>query len=84
MNYGPKVEELCRQRKTRSVSVEASEWVCLNCAYYEQHYRQNRGNVYAWVPTSKGYCLLRECERGPLRQPCRGFAKNEPTIGAGK
>lgn len=47
-----KVENYCAQKRNRSISVNASERACVNCIWYDQYYRQTRGNVSAWVPTS--------------------------------
>lgn len=68
-----KVEKLCMAKKDKSISVDTGERACINCIWYEQHYRRNRGNVTAWVPTSAGYCLLKDMARGALRQPCRSY-----------
>lgn len=69
-------ETLCMNLKGKSITVNRTERVCVNCAWYEQYYHQNRGNIYAWVPTSMGYCLAKECRRGALRQACRQFTPN--------
>lgn len=68
-----RADALRMQCKTVTLSVNRSERACLNCAYYEQYYRQNRGNIRAWVPVCAGYCIRHDCRRGPLRQPCREF-----------
>lgn len=70
-----KVENLCTRRKDKTITVNESEKACINCIWYEQHYRMNRGNVTAYVPLSSGYCLLKECDRGALRQPCERFER---------
>ena len=62
----PKVENLCVKMPARSVSINSSERVCLNCIWYEQYFRQSRSTIQSWVPVSKGFC-------GPLRQPCRDY-----------
>lgn len=69
----PQAAVLAEARKARSVTVEASARACINCQHYEPYYRQNRGNVYGWVLTDTGFCLLKECGRGALRQPCKDF-----------
>jgi hypothetical protein len=77
-----KVENLCATKKTRSISVDIGERACINCIWYEQHYRPGRGNVSALVPTSMGYCLLKDGARGALRQPCKSYeteARNPET-----
>lgn len=69
-----KVEAYCmRQAATRNISVDRSVRACINCIWYEQHFRLNRGNIKAYVGTHKGHCILYDCDRGPLRQPCKKF-----------
>ena len=70
-----KVENLCMKKKSHTITVDTNERACINCIWYEQHYRMNRGNVVLYVPLSKGYCLLNDCDRGALRQPCGKFEK---------
>lgn len=67
---------LAENRRTRSVTVETSARACINCQYYEPYYHRNRGNIAAWVQTDTGYCLLKECRRGALRQTCKNFLKH--------
>lgn len=67
----PSKSETLFPEKTRSINVDTSARVCINCAWYEPYYRMNRGNVYAMVPTCKGYCLLNGQDRGPLRRVCK-------------
>ena len=38
-----KVENYCAHKRTRQVSIETSERACINCIWFEQHYRPNRG-----------------------------------------
>lgn len=68
-----KVENYCNSKRTKSFYVDADAKACINCIWYEQYFRQNRGNVRMWVPTCSGYCLLRDKQRGPLCQPCKDF-----------
>ncbi len=69
-----KVENHCAQHRTaRTISVDRSARACVNCIWYEQYYHRNRGNIACWVPTSRGYCLLHEQQRGALRQPCKDY-----------
>ena len=70
-----KVENHCMNLKTRSVVVDGSERVCLNCIWYEQYYHDSRGNIRLRVPTSTGFCRKHEQRRGCMRQPCRDFEK---------
>lgn len=72
-----KVENLCKRKKTRNISVDSSERACVNRIWYEQHYRQNRGNVQLWVPISTGYCLLKDKPRRALMPPCRKYEAAE-------
>lgn len=72
-----KVENLCMSRINHNISVEANERACINCIYYEKRYRNGRGNIKMFVEVSKGYCLLNECARGALRQPCKKFEMQE-------
>lgn len=72
-----KVENLCMTKKTKNISVDSSERACINCIWYEQHYRQNRGNVSVWVPTSTGYCLLKGRSRGALMKICSKYETAE-------
>jgi hypothetical protein len=68
-----KVENYCISKRTRSICVDADVKACINCMWYEQYFRQNRGNIRTWVPTCSGYCLLQGKQRGPLSQPCKDF-----------
>lgn len=72
-----RIENQCPARESRSVSVECSDRLCINCTRFEQHYRRNRGNVMGWVPTSSGYCRLHNRSRGALARPCRDFEKEK-------
>lgn len=64
-------------KRTKSISVNRSTRACINCQYYEQYYRENRGNVRAWVPVDTGFCIKLEARRGALRQPCKHFLKED-------
>ena len=68
-----KVENHCMHMYYKTITVNASERACINCIWYEQYYRKSRGNIRQMVETSSGYCLLNECERGALRQPCEKY-----------
>ena len=70
-----KVENLCARKRTKQIVVDAGERACINCVWYEQHYRQNRGNVAMWVPVCAGWCLRQDRPKGPLTRPCRNFAQ---------
>lgn len=72
-----KVESFCMRKQTKNISIDSGERACINCIWYEQHYRQNRGNVQLWIPTSTGYCLLKDKQRGALRQPCGKYETYE-------
>ena len=73
MTRTAKVENLCMKMPSRSININGSERACVNCIWYEQYFRQSRSNIQSWVPVSKGFCLLHEQQRGPLRQPCRDY-----------
>lgn len=62
------------RRRVKSIGVELSERVCLNCQHYSLYYREAYGNVQGWYPTDTGRCLKKECQRGALRQPCKDFS----------
>lgn len=73
MGLAAKVENLCATKGTKSISVDSGERACINCIWYEQHYRPGRGNITSLVPTSTGYCLLRDRARGALKRPCGSY-----------
>lgn len=75
--YNAKIENMAMSRRNKSISVNRSERACINCVWDEQYYRETRTNVCGRVPTSTGYCILHEQQRGALRQPCRDFEKPE-------
>ena len=70
-----KVENYCLQQKSgaKSIYVDGGERVCVNCIWYQQYFRENRGNVKMMYPTSGGCCILLNRQRGPLCQPCKDF-----------
>lgn len=75
-----KVENYCYQHRrgtVKSITVDIGTRACINCIWYEQYYHQNRGNVYGFVPTDTGYCLLRDQRRGTMRQPCKDYETKE-------
>ncbi|MCC8078753.1 MAG: hypothetical protein LIO57_01680 [Oscillospiraceae bacterium] len=74
----PPIEPVALSARTRSVSVDRSERVCLNCEWYEPKLRPNRGNIACFAITTKGYCLKHEKDRGPLQRACRDCKKNAP------
>ncbi len=75
MNIAAMIEELGMSKRPRMVSVDEGLRVCVNCAYYEQYFRRNRGNVATYVGVGAGYCLLKDKEKRPLDQPCKCFEK---------
>ena len=72
-----KVENFCMRKHTKSISIDNGERACINCIWYEQYYREGRGNVATWVPTSTGYCLLTDQSRGAMGQTCDKYEKYE-------
>ncbi|MBS7224396.1 MAG: hypothetical protein KH050_03475 [Clostridiaceae bacterium] len=70
-----RLEKLYMQQKVSHINADQTERICVNCAFYEQYYRKNRGNVAGWVPTSIGYCLLCQCRKGALCPACKNFER---------
>ena len=68
-----KAEILAESRQTSSVTVDTTTRACINCQYYEPYYRKSRSNIVSWVRTDTGYCLMKECRRGALRQTCKNY-----------
>lgn len=66
-------ETLGLKLKTKGLSIDASMRVCANCKWYEQYYRENRGNVRCYIPVPYGYCLQQPCPKSPLATPCKHF-----------
>lgn len=79
MSLAPKVETYCHQHNlgTKLITIDGSDRACINCIWYEQYFRKNRGNLAGLVCTSIGWCIKREERRGALRQPCRDYEKKE-------
>lgn len=75
-----KVESYCLKKGKRTITVDKGVKACINCIWYEQYYRQNRGNVKAWIPADTGCCLLHDCKRGPLVRPCKSFEMERKEI----
>lgn len=65
------------RRVVKSVCVDRSERACINCIWFEQYYRENRGNLKLYTPISSGYCLLHEQRKGAMTQPCKDFETKE-------
>lgn len=70
-----KVENYCMKRNDKTINVNAEEHACINCIWFEQYYRKNRGNISMLVTISIGNCLLKGEQRGALRQPCEKFER---------
>ena len=69
-----KVENYCmKNSKTKSISVDGEVKACINCIWYEQHRRPNRGNVWGYVGIHTGRCILQKKECGVLDKPCKKF-----------
>ncbi|MCI8525762.1 MAG: hypothetical protein HFF17_07550 [Oscillospiraceae bacterium] len=73
-----------RHNTTQGINVEIGTRACINCIWYEKHYRENRGNIRLYVPISTGYCLLHEQNRGALRQPCKDYETKESPARRGR
>ena len=72
-----KVENYCMRKISNSISVDRDERCCMNCIWYEQHFRMGRGNVVQYIPISSGACLLDGERRGALDEPCGHFEREE-------
>lgn len=69
-----KVENYCAQHtRMKSISISGDTKACINCIWYEQYHRPNRGNVRTWVPTDIGNCILNDCLHRALDKPCKKF-----------
>lgn len=79
MAWTAKVENHCFRRRSKVIYVDQSVRACVNCIWYEAHYRENRGNVKTFAQLPTGGCLLHDCQRGALRQPCQDYeTEQEP------
>lgn len=72
-----RVENVALRKRSTAIHVDGSARACVNCVWYEAHYRENRGNVKAFAQLPTGNCLLHDCQRGALRQPCKDFERKE-------
>lgn len=59
----------------KSICVTRGQRACINCRHYRLYHCRGDGEIWTWMPTSHGCCLLHDQERGPLRQPCRNFER---------
>lgn len=66
-------ENLCTKKRSKSIVVDSDVRACINCDYFEQHFRKNRGNIDGIVPITTGVCLLRDKQYIALRRPCKEF-----------
>ena len=79
MTMAAKVENYCIHKRSKVIYVDQGVRACVNCIWYEAHYRQSRGNVKAFAQLPTGSCLLHDCQRGALRQPCEDYeTEKEP------
>ena len=46
MTTAAKIEQVCAKKHDKGIFVDDTVRACINCAWYEQYHRQNRGNVY--------------------------------------
>lgn len=72
-----KVENLAMSKRDRRIVFSAKERRCINCIWYEQYYRANRGNVALWVPVCAGNCLLQDKAYSPFKAACKCFELKE-------
>lgn len=73
MTTAAEIEQKCISKRDKGISVDDTVRACINCAWYEQYHRQNRGNVYGWVGIHIGYCLKHDREHNALHQACKDF-----------
>ncbi len=73
MTATPKVENFCIGKRTKVLYVDEDVRACINCIWYEPHYRENRGNIRAFCQLTTGTCLKQDRQRGALRQPCKDY-----------
>lgn len=81
-----KVEDYCIHHsfQTKRMYVDGSTPACVNCIWYEQYHRENRGPGNGWVPTCYGFCLLHESQRGAMEKPCKEYETKCATPGKGR
>lgn len=73
MKMMAKVESCCANKRCKVIHVDENVRACVNCIWYEAHYRENRGNVRSFAQLPTGFCLLHDRQRGALRQPCEDY-----------
>lgn len=79
MAWTAKVENRCIHKRSKVIHVDQGVRACVNCIRFEAHYRENRGNVKTFAQLPTGGCLLHDCQRGALRQPCQDYeTEQEP------
>lgn len=71
------------RRGDKVVIADGRERACINCVWYEQFFRRNRGNLYGWTATPKGYCIRRNQYRDALRGACGSFQPEQQEVKEG-
>lgn len=64
MAWTAKVENRCIHKRSKVIHVDQGVRACVNCIWFEAHYRENRGNVKTFAQLPTGGCLLHDCQRG--------------------
>lgn len=77
-----KVENYCIQHRigTKAINIERTERMCVNCIWFDQYFRETRGNICGKVPVNVGYCLRRRQRRGATGQPCKHYETPEEGV----
>lgn len=69
-------ENAAGKRRGKVVFVSERERRCINCAYFQQYYVENAGNLYGWVAVSVGRCLLTgKDDKRAICGACRNFQR---------
>ena len=77
-NIDAKKESFAMQPHGKSVFVHEKERRCVNCAYFQQYYAPNAGNVYGFVSVPLGRCLITgKYDKRALCGACKHFGRRE-------
>lgn len=74
-----KREELAlRLPPRKSVMISLADRRCANCAYFRPYFAQNAGNLYGWVSTPLGQCLVTgKDDKRAICGACKEFERND-------
>ncbi len=73
MSRQAKVENYLECKKEKLVHIGGEVRGCINCIWFEQHYRRNRGNIYGFIPLVDGQCILTDEKHYVLDKPCKRY-----------